>query len=85
MRHPIPVAAALSCALATALVSANDRHGDGPREQKPLVLGHGGATGYLPEHTLASYQLAISQGADYIEPDLVGVRALEITAQVSVR
>ena len=74
MRHPSLVAAALSCAVATALVSANDRHGDGPREPKPLVLGHRGATGYLPEHTLASYQLAISQGADYIEPDLVATK-----------
>lgn len=38
---------------------------------KPLVLGHRGACGYRPEHTLASYQLAIDMGADYIEPDLV--------------
>lgn len=37
---------------------------------KPLVVGHRGASGYLPEHTLASYSLAITQGADYIEPDL---------------
>lgn len=37
----------------------------------PLVIGHRGACGYRPEHTLASYQLAIDQGADYIEPDLV--------------
>ena len=37
----------------------------------PLVIGHRGACGYRPEHTLASYQLAIEMGADYIEPDLV--------------
>ncbi|MBJ7471192.1 MAG: glycerophosphodiester phosphodiesterase [Solirubrobacteraceae bacterium] len=37
---------------------------------KPLVVGHRGASGYLPEHTLAAYNLAIDQGADYIEPDL---------------
>jgi glycerophosphoryl diester phosphodiesterase len=37
----------------------------------PLVIGHRGACGYRPEHTLASYALAIEQGADYIEPDLV--------------
>ncbi|HEV7633573.1 MAG TPA: glycerophosphodiester phosphodiesterase [Steroidobacteraceae bacterium] len=37
----------------------------------PLVIGHRGASGHLPEHTLASYLLAIKQGADYIEPDLV--------------
>ena len=37
----------------------------------PLVIGHRGASGYRPDHTLASYQLAIEQGADFIEPDLV--------------
>jgi glycerophosphoryl diester phosphodiesterase len=44
-----------------------------PRErgQLPLVVGHRGASGYRPEHTLASYRLAIEMGADYIEPDLV--------------
>lgn len=40
----------------------------------PLVLGHRGAPGTLPEHTLAGYSLAIDQGADYIEPDLVVTR-----------
>lgn len=37
----------------------------------PLVIGHRGACGYRPEHTLASYALAIDMGADFIEPDLV--------------
>ena len=36
-----------------------------------LVIGHRGASGYVPEHTLASYFIAIQQGADYAEPDLV--------------
>jgi glycerophosphoryl diester phosphodiesterase len=40
----------------------------------PLVIGHRGASGYRPEHTLASYRLAIEMGADYIEPDLVPTR-----------
>src|SRR3954453_11951003 len=40
----------------------------------PLVIGHRGAPGYRPEHTLASYRLAIELGADYIEPDLVSTR-----------
>jgi glycerophosphoryl diester phosphodiesterase len=42
-----------------------------PHEADPLVIGHRGASGYRPEHTLASYELAARQGADYIEPDLV--------------
>jgi len=39
--------------------------------QPPIVIGHRGASGYRPEHTLAAYELAIQMGADYIEPDLV--------------
>lgn len=37
----------------------------------PLVVSHRGASGYRPEHTIAAYDLAVRQGADYIEPDLV--------------
>lgn len=39
--------------------------------QTPLVIGHRGASGDLPEHTLEAYRLAIYQGADFVEPDLV--------------
>ncbi len=41
------------------------------RRATPIIIGHRGASGERPEHTLASYSLAIDQGADYIEPDLV--------------
>jgi len=41
---------------------------------EPLVIAHRGASGYRPEHTLAAYKLAISMGADYIEPDLVATK-----------
>ena len=37
----------------------------------PIVIAHRGASGLRPEHTIASYTLAIEQGADFIEPDLV--------------
>jgi glycerophosphoryl diester phosphodiesterase len=37
----------------------------------PLVIGHRGTAGYLPDHTLEGYALAIELGADFIEPDLV--------------
>ncbi len=40
----------------------------------PLVIGHRGASGYRPEHTLESYRLAAEMGADFIEPDLVSTR-----------
>ena len=39
--------------------------------QDPIVIGHRGASGVLPEHTLEAYRVAIAQGADFIEPDLV--------------
>ena len=38
--------------------------------EAPLVIAHRGASGYLPEHTLAAYELAIQMGADIVEPDL---------------
>ncbi|WP_455231190.1 glycerophosphodiester phosphodiesterase [Geopseudomonas aromaticivorans] len=41
---------------------------------KPLVIGHRGAAGYLPDHTLEGYKKAIELGADFIEPDLVATR-----------
>lgn len=48
---------------------------DGPARPdlsaRVLVIAHRGASGYRPEHTLAAYELAIAQGADFIEPDLV--------------
>ncbi len=46
----------------------------GPRGEDapvPIVIAHRGASGYAPEHTLASFEIAIQQGADYIEPDVV--------------
>jgi len=50
-------------------IAAESKHA-----QLPIVIGHRGASGYRPEHTLASYELAIEMGADYIEPDLVSTK-----------
>src|SRR5262245_18626737 len=44
------------------------------RTAASLVIGHRGAAGYRPEHTIGSYQLAARMGADFIEPDLVSTR-----------
>ena len=41
---------------------------------QPLVIGHRGSAGYLPDHTLEGYTLAIQNGADFIEPDLVATK-----------
>ncbi|MBZ5734756.1 glycerophosphodiester phosphodiesterase [Nocardioides sp. TRM66260-LWL] len=77
-----PLLAALAAAtvlpsLATVPADARPASGaasHGHHRTTPLVIGHRGASGYRPEHTLASYRLAIAQGADYIEPDLVSTR-----------
>ncbi|WP_339706584.1 glycerophosphodiester phosphodiesterase [uncultured Sphingosinicella sp.] len=41
---------------------------------RPIVIAHRGASGLLPEHTIAAYTRAIDDGADFIEPDLVPTR-----------
>jgi len=42
-----------------------------PMTKRPIVIAHRGASGLRPEHTPTAYRLAIDQGADFIEPDLV--------------
>lgn len=46
-----------------------------------LVIAHRGASGERPEHTLAAYERAIDQGADYVEPDLVATRDRVLVAR----
>jgi len=59
---------------ATVAGAVPDRQAASHGDKAPIVIGHRGASGYRPEHTLASYQLAIDMGADYIEPDLVSTK-----------
>jgi len=61
----LPIAFAL-LTLGTAAHAALPQLGG----QAPIVIAHRGASGYLPEHTLGGYELAVKLGADYIEPDL---------------
>ena len=68
----LPVAAAIGAGFA----ACGDDPATAPAEEaampvRPLIIAHSGASGYLPEHTLEAYALAIEQGADFIEPDLV--------------
>jgi glycerophosphoryl diester phosphodiesterase len=67
------VGVALLAGIAPAPAAAGQSRG-GADEEHPLVIGHRGASGYLPDHTLQSYALAIKLGADYIEPDLVATK-----------
>jgi glycerophosphoryl diester phosphodiesterase len=61
-------------ALVAPIADAKKRKPKPRRENSPLVIGHRGASGFVPEHTLQSYRLAIKLGADYVEPDLVATK-----------
>jgi glycerophosphoryl diester phosphodiesterase len=72
MRSSLRLLTALAIVAAVgppAAAAHNTRHG-----KEPLVIGHRGSPGYLPDHTLEGYKLAIQNGADYIEPDLVSTK-----------
>lgn len=76
---------ALSCLSAAALVACGGNDGPAPfltlDGARPLVVGHRGSAGYLPDHTLEGYKLAIQNGADFIEPDLVATKDGELIAR----
>nr|WP_309232259.1 glycerophosphodiester phosphodiesterase [Micromonospora tarensis] len=66
--------ALLAAAVALPTMAAAEPAHDADRARatdRPIVIGHRGASGYRPEHTLEAYRLAIRMGADYVEPDLV--------------
>lgn len=65
--------------VSTLSLSACGGGNDGPSSQ-PQVIAHRGASGYLPEHTLGGYELAIRMGADFIEPDLQITRDGQLVA-----
>jgi len=72
MKLPKLVAALVLIALASGASAGQDRRM--PSLSPPIVISHRGASGERPEHTLASYEFAIDEGADFIEPDLVLTR-----------
>jgi len=49
--------------------------------RRPIVIGHRGCSGERPEHTALSYERAIEQGADFIEPDLVPTKDGHLVAR----
>ncbi|HKU12946.1 MAG TPA: glycerophosphodiester phosphodiesterase [Steroidobacteraceae bacterium] len=84
MHRPVLVFAALAlgaCAVEAASPVTSPSAWRTLDGKPPLVIAHRGASGYRPEHTLASYTLAIEQGADYIEPDLVATRDGHLVAR----
>jgi glycerophosphoryl diester phosphodiesterase len=72
MRKLLLLVLAAAMLATMAAPGAADRRGDDDRDRSSqLVIGHRGASGYRPEHTLAAYKMAARLGADFIEPDLV--------------
>lgn len=71
MLNPRLILAALLAAASPALAQGEDM----------LIIAHRGASAERPEHTLAAYERAIDQGADYIEPDLVATKDLVLVSR----
>jgi glycerophosphoryl diester phosphodiesterase len=74
----LALAAALSPAQLASAGPEDRGHGRtsaaSPGTAGPIVIGHRGASGYRPEHSLEAYRVAIAFGADYIEPDVVSTK-----------
>src|SRR5215210_1862166 len=70
----MPLFSRLLCGRALALsllvMGAALEAADAPKQ----LIAHRGASGYAPEHTIAAYQLALDQKADFVEPDLAITR-----------
>ena len=84
MQHFVPSLLASAALVATGLLATTPAAAAGWNTLSgaaPIVIGHRGASGYRPEHTLAAYDLAISQGANFIEPDLVMTKDGELLAR----
>ncbi len=75
LRSAAAAATAAAAALALGAPAARPLGAQAPAAtltgQRPIVIGHRGASGYRPEHTLEAYREAVRQGANFIEPDLV--------------
>ncbi len=88
LTHVFPTTRGLALAMVSLSVAALVACGGGSVApfltldgNQPLVIGHRGSAGYLPDHTLEGYKLAIQNGADFIEPDLVATKDGELIAR----
>jgi glycerophosphoryl diester phosphodiesterase len=68
MKYLLPL---LIAALLPACSASESQAMEKPLEGQAIVIAHRGASGERPEHTITAYTLAIDQGADFVEPDLV--------------
>lgn len=82
-RRDILTASGIALAASTAQTVSAQRYVKWPTldGRQPLILGHRGASGYLPEHTIEAYRRAIELGADFVEPDLVATKDGHLVAR----
>src|SRR3954466_1787624 len=64
-----------------AVTSASAAGSAGPASAGPVIIGHRGAPGYRPEHTLASYELAYRMGVSWVDVDLVPTKDGQLVAR----
>ena len=80
MKRLVPVAVS-ALALAASFLVPQSQTVEAGNHDDFVIVGHRGASGYRPEHTLASYELAARMGADFIEPDLVTTKDRVLVAR----
>src|SRR5690349_25079791 len=74
MKRLVPAAVSVLAVTASFLVPQSQASEASHGRDDFVIVGHRGASGYRPEHTLASYELAARMGADYVETDLVSTK-----------
>src|SRR3954447_10594943 len=74
VRRTLRLLAALAALALLAPAAGSAQTVTAAKARKLTIVGHRGASGYRPEHTIGSYTLAARMGADYIEPDLVSTK-----------
>jgi len=74
MKKTLLLSTSLLAVLAMPPLAALAQQASDSSSRKPLIIAHRGASGYMPEHTIEGYKLAIEMGADFIEPDLVSTK-----------
>ncbi|MBB2933038.1 glycerophosphoryl diester phosphodiesterase [Amycolatopsis bartoniae] len=81
VRKRLAVALLSGLALLGAAGSSGAAEDTRTGDSGPVIVGHRGAPGYRPEHTLASYELAFRQGVNWVDVDLVPTKDGQLVAR----
>ena len=77
----VGVGSASAAAVSDTSGGSADAAARGRGHHDPVIIGHRGAPGYRPEHTLASYELAYRMGVDWVDVDLVPTKDGQLVAR----